>query len=199
MRATTTYSKGTPIVDQLTRAGIDPHHLMGVVLTHAHWDHVSGVDDLRDVPVFVTQKELDFIRSDNVAAALIHGFGSLAYKVYDFPDGPFLGFERSYDLFGDGSVVIVPAGGHTPGSVIAFVTMPEGRRYALIGDIAWQSEGVDIPAERPWLLRKLADVDEDAVRTVLVRLHQLKARYTDLAIVPAHDERVWATLPTLGI
>ncbi len=197
MRAFTTYGKGTPIVDQLTAAGIDPHHLMGVLLTHAHWDHVSGLDDFRDLPVFVSQTELDFIHSGDLAVSLIHSFGELKYQVYGFPSGPYLGFEQSDDFFGDGSVVVVAAGGHTPGSVIVFVTLPEGRRYAFIGDEVWQKEGVELPAERPWLTRRMADKDDARVRTVVVRLHMLKERFPDLVIVPAHDERVWATLPAL--
>jgi hypothetical protein len=58
-------------------------------------------------------------------------------------------------------------------------------------------EGVEIPAERPWLARRLADVNDEQVRTVVVRLHMLKDRFPELVVVPAHDERVWATLPTL--
>ncbi len=201
-RALTTYTKGTPVADQLAAAGIDPHGFAGIVLTHAHWDHVSGLDDLRGVPVFVCQKELDFIRSGDSASRLIRSFGALPYKVYDFPSGPYLGFDQSYDFFGDGSVVLVPAGGHTPGSIIAFVTLPEDagsrRRYALVGDIVWQREGVELPAERPWITRQIADQDEEQVRTVVVRLHMLKERFPDLVIVPTHDERVWNTLPTLS-
>jgi N-acyl homoserine lactone hydrolase len=197
-RLLTKYTKGTPVADQLIASGLDPHQLMGIVLTHAHWDHVSGLDDLRGVPVFVTKEELDFIHSGDVASALIRSFGELPYKVYGFPGGPYMGFDRSYDVFGDGSVVIVPAGGHTPGSVIAFITLPDRRRYALVGDIVWQREGVEIPAERPWVARRIADKDDDQVRTVVVRLHMLKERFPDLIIVPAHDSRVWDTLPTLS-
>ncbi len=49
---------------------------------------------------------------------------------YDFRSGPYLGFAESHDVYGDGSVVIALAGGHTTGSVIVFVTLPSGRRYA---------------------------------------------------------------------
>jgi N-acyl homoserine lactone hydrolase len=196
-RLLTKYSKTVAIADQLAAAGIDPHRLMGIVLTHAHWDHVSGIDDMRDVPVLVTQNEHDFIFSGDPATALIRTFGSLSYQIYGFPNGPYLGFEQSYDMFGDGSVVLVPAGGHTPGSVIAFITLPGGRRYALVGDIVWQREGVEIPAERPWLARRMADKDDAQVRAVVVKLHMLRERFPELVIVPAHDERVWAALPAL--
>jgi N-acyl homoserine lactone hydrolase len=191
------YTKGTPAADQLAAAHIDVQKLMGVVLTHSHWDHTSGLEDLRGVPVMVPQKELDFIRSGDVAAELTKSFGDLNYKVFGFPSGPYLGFEESYDVFGDGSVVLVAAGGHTPGSVIAFITLPSGKRYALVGDIVWQREGVEIPAERPWVARKIADKDEERVRTVVVRLHMLKERFPELVIVPAHESRVWDGLPAL--
>jgi glyoxylase-like metal-dependent hydrolase (beta-lactamase superfamily II) len=196
-RAVTKYTKGTPVADQLAAAHIDPKSLMGIVLTHAHWDHVSGLEDLRGVPVMVPERELDFIRSGDMASDLVRSFGDLDYKVYGFPSGPYLGFEESYDVFGDGSVVLVAAGGHTPGSVIAFLTMPDGRRYAFVGDIVWQREGVEIPTERPWLARRMADKDEERVRTVVVRLHMLAHRFPELVIVPAHDTRVWDTLPQL--
>jgi len=68
-----------------------------------------------------------------------------------------------------------------------------------VGDIVWQKEGVQIPAERPWLARKAVDKDEARVRTVIVRLHMLQERFPGLVIVPAHDERVWAKLPSLAL
>jgi glyoxylase-like metal-dependent hydrolase (beta-lactamase superfamily II) len=197
MRMTTRYEKEPTVAEQLQAAGIEPSKLAGVVLTHAHWDHVSGVEDLAGVPVWVSAAEREFIRSRDPGAALAHSFGELPYRVYDFPDAPYLGFERSYDVFGDGAVVLVPAPGHSPGSIIGFVTLPSGQRYALVGDLVWQHEGIDIPAERPWISRRLVDQDEAAVRALIVRLHQLKQALPDLVIVPAHDRRVWDALPSL--
>ena len=50
----------------------------------------------------------------------------LNWKVFDFEGGPYLGFARSHDVYGDGSVACVPAPGHTPGRIIVFVTLPAG-------------------------------------------------------------------------
>ncbi len=195
MQVTSKYEKGTPAADQFEDAGFDPAQLLGVVLTHAHWDHVSGMEDLRAVPVWLPQAELDFIRGGDKNSALIRGFGELAYKVYGFPDGPYLGFDSSFDVFKDGSVVIVPAPGHTPGSVIGFITLASEQRYALIGDLAWQKEGVEIPAERPWLPRRLIGENDANVRRALVLMHRLQTAVPNLTIVPAHDQRVLDTLP----
>ena len=198
MRATSKYEKEPTVAEQLRKAGLDPSKLTGIVLTHAHWDHVSGIEDLPGVPVWVNQAEMDFINSGDRATALVRSFGALPYKIYDFSGGPYLGFEHSYDVFGDGAVVLVPAPGHTPGSIIAFITPTSGVHYALVGDLVWQAEGVNIPAERPWLSRKLVDHDEAQVRELIVKMHQLKQAMPDLVIVPAHDRRVWDTLPKLG-
>lgn len=195
MQLLTQYEKGTPVAEQLHAAGIEPDGLAGIVLTHSHWDHVGGIPDLEGVPVWVNQEELDFIRDGGPASALLRSFGTLPYHVYGFPDGRYLGFDQSYDVFGDGAVVVVPAPGHTPGSIIAFVNLPSGRRYALIGDLVWQKEGIELPAERPWLTRSLADFDPEAVRRGIVHMHQLEKAIPSLVIVPAHDSRVLDSLP----
>lgn len=198
MQQTARYEKEPTVATQLLGAGITLASLTGVVLTHAHWDHVSGLVDLPNVPVFVPQAELDFINSGDPASALAREIGTKNYKVYEFEGGPYLGFDKSHDVFGDGSVVLVPAPGHTPGSIFAFITTSSGQRYVLIGDTAWQAEGVDLPAERPWLSRMLVDNDPEGVRTLLVKLHQLKEAMPDLIVVPAHDRRVWEKLPQLS-
>src|SRR5262245_15310382 len=197
MRQTTRIEKERTVAEQLEAAGVSPRNVKGVILTHAHWDHVSGLEDLRGVPVWVNKEELEFIRSGNVLTALARKIGTQDYRVYQFSGGPYLGFDKSYDFFGDGSIVIVPAPGHTPGSIFAFITTTSGERYVLVGDTAWQIEGIELPAERPWLSRTLVDSDADKVRGLLVQLHVLKKAMPDLIIVPAHDRRIWERLPSL--
>lgn len=124
-------------------------------------------------------------------------FGALDYRLIDFEGPAYGGFPVSHDVFGDGSVVVVPAGGHTPGSVVIFVRTAE-RDVALIGDLAWQQEGVNIPAERPWISRDMVDQEAGGVRASLVLLHQLQQANPGLLIVPSHDRRVTSTLPRLA-
>jgi glyoxylase-like metal-dependent hydrolase (beta-lactamase superfamily II) len=197
IRQTTRIGKERTVAEQLAAAGISPHSLKGVILTHAHWDHVSGLDDLRGVALWVNKEELEFIQSGVALTALARQIGTQDYRVYEFSGGPYLGFAKSHDFFGDGSIILVPAPGHTPGSIFAFITTSSGERYVLVGDTAWQIEGVELPAERPWLSRSLVDSDAGKVRGLLVRLHTLKKAMPGLTVVPAHDRRIWERLPGL--
>ena len=100
-------------------------------------------------------------------------------------------------MYGDGSIVVVPAFGHTPGSVIIFVTLYDGTRYAFVGDVVWQLEGITQREARPWITRRRADTDAEANSENLLRLAALRERLPDLIIVPAHDMRAFAQMPKL--
>lgn len=195
LRATTSYEKEQTVAEQLAAAKVPLEDISRIVLTHAHWDHVSGIPDLDGVQIMVSQEEAAFIESDDPMAALVHSFENLPIAPLNYREGPYLGFPNSFDVFGDGSVVMVPAPGHTPGSTITFVHTEDGKHYALVGDLVWQKEGIDLPAERPWLPRMLVDEDPAAVRGQIVHMHRLQQMWPDLVIVPAHDRRVWDSLP----
>jgi glyoxylase-like metal-dependent hydrolase (beta-lactamase superfamily II) len=100
-------------------------------------------------------------------------------------------------VYGDGSIVVVPAPGHTPGSVIIFVTLHDGTRYAFVGDLVWQMEGINERKERPRFSRTLVDLDAAGTRENLLHIIAIKKRIPELIIVPAHDMRAMADLPTL--
>lgn len=198
MQKLTTYGKGKPAAAQLSAAGIDPHKLAGIILTHAHWDHVSGLDGFEGVPVMVDSAEMNFIGEKTRNTELLNSFKDINYKQYEFEGGPYLGFARSHDVYGDGSVVIVPSPGHTPGSVVVFVTLPMGMRYALLGDLVWQTEDVEIPSERPWPVRRLLGEDDAEVRENIARVNAISKKFPRIQMLPAHDARAFRIVPNLS-
>lgn len=198
-RAMTSFERGRSAAEQLDAAGYDRKALRAILLTHAHWDHVSGVPDFPDTPVWVTAEEHRYIGEGGMVTALARSFTGVRYEEYAFEGGAYLGFAKSHDVYGDGAIVVVPAPGHTPGSVIVFLTPSSGKRYALVGDLAWQREGITEREERPWLLRFLADADPSGVRDGLLRMAAIAARFPELTLVPAHEARGFADMPSLHV
>jgi len=72
--------------------------------------------------------------------------------------------------------------------------VPSGKRYAFIGDLTWQLDGIRRRVERPWLMRKLADSDPAQVRQALLRVIALAGL---MQIVPAHDVHAHDGIPDL--
>jgi glyoxylase-like metal-dependent hydrolase (beta-lactamase superfamily II) len=195
--AITSYTRTQSAAELLDAAHYDRSALRGVVLTHAHWDHSSGLGELAGTPVWVPAAERRFIAEGGWITAVARGQGVTQFTEYAFEGGPYLGFPASHDVYGDGAIVIVPAPGHTPGSVLVFLNLPDGTRYALLGDLVWQREGITEREERPWVQRTLGDVDPAAVRDAITKVAALSARLPQLVLVPAHDQRGFAQLPTL--
>jgi glyoxylase-like metal-dependent hydrolase (beta-lactamase superfamily II) len=195
-RLVTRYTKGRPVAEQLRANGYDFSQLT-VLLTHAHWDHASGLSDLHGVRVLVTEAERRFIDDGGFLTASARAAADVRWETYGFEGGTYLGFPSHHDIHGDGAIVIVPAPGHTPGSVIVFVNTP-AQRYAFIGDLTWQREGILEREERPWPQRAVGDFDAAAVRSELSTVNALSLRFPEIEIVPAHDARAYRSLPMLG-
>lgn len=187
------YETSRTAAEQLDASGYDRTRLLGVLVTHSHWDHVSGLGALR-VPVWMNAPERDYAAKDPDGAVFRSISAGLEIHEYAFPGPAYLGFPASFDVHGDGSVVIALAGGHTLGSVVVFVAVPEGRRYAFIGDLTWQLDGIRRRVERPWLMSKLADSDAEQVRQGLLRAIALS---DVMQVVPAHDGSAYAGIPLL--
>lgn len=126
------YRATATVAAQLDAGDYDRSRLLGVLVTHSHWDHVSGLGDLR-VPIWINSGEVRYAAED--PDGKVFRIVSAGHEIHEYAfDGPpYLGFPSSFDVHGDGSVVLALAGGHTTGSVVVFVTVPSGTRYAFIG------------------------------------------------------------------
>jgi glyoxylase-like metal-dependent hydrolase (beta-lactamase superfamily II) len=180
-----------PARDQLARGGLPP--ISRIILSHSHWDHASGVVDFPQAEVWLSKEELGFIRGGNAWPSQV-GDPAIRWRTIAFQPKPYRGFPESLDLYGDGTVVLVPQFGHTPGSVGMFVTTSSGRRFFFCGDTVWSAAA--IPQGRPkfWLAGLLADSDGARTKAEIERMRALLKADPGLTIVPAHDSRVQARL-----
>ena len=185
-----------PLPEMLRRAGEDPAKLRWAILSHVHLDHAGGLMDLPRLPVLMTREELLFA---NDSAAQAKGYVLAAYTkalpnpaapTLQFDPKPYETFDESADLYHDGSVVVVPLRGHTPGSVGIFVNLSPTRRFFYVGDSVDDEGSVEDRVAKTLLLR---DSDNDPVlaNQIVSKLSQLHETVPGLAIIPAHGRSAY--------
>ncbi len=187
-RAALDYQSDLALGNWLGRLGNPP--IAFVLLTHLHWDHTSGLGDMQKPLVLMAPEEKDLLealRPDDFTTGMRHHFAEARVEAIAWNGEPWGEFEHSHDVFGDGSVILLPLPGHTHGSTGVLLNHVEGRRLLFIGDATWSLDGVRLPSHRPAAARELVDMDDEAMERTLGRLHRLANSDRELIIVPAHD------------
>jgi len=180
---------GTPAADQLKDIGKDVGDVKNVVVTHMHADHIGGIEDFPNAALWVARSEWE---SADERTALgkpdTSPFANhAAVKLVEFtgtqPYGPFPGHV---DLFDDGSVILIPAAGHTPGHVAVMVNLPSGS-FLFTGDCAWIDRHWTGPELKSSLVRSLLEDDWERNWSNQWRIHEWAAAYPELTVVAGHE------------
>jgi len=181
----------SPLPQRLRQIGEDPAKLRWAILSHVHLDHAGGLMDLPPMPVLLTQEELQFANDPQVQAqgyviaVHVQKFPPIAAPTLKFDPVPYETFDESADLYSDGSVVVVPLRGHTPGSLGIFVNLSPERRLFYVGDAVDDERGF---RERVGKSMILLDSDNAGKMAdeIVGRLTDLHEKVPGLAILPAH-------------
>ena len=125
---------------QLEKVGFSAGDVKIVITSHSHLDHIGNIEMFPDAIHVIQKKELyqawwpeKFQRGG-------------AHVVADYDDArDFTYFELNgdYDLFGDGSVVIVSTPGHTLGHQSVKVRMNDTGTVILTQDAVWIKENLE--------------------------------------------------------
>ncbi|RZI85963.1 MAG: MBL fold metallo-hydrolase [Rubrivivax sp.] len=178
---------------QLDQAGVPP--VERIYLSHAHWDHASGLVDFPQAQVWTAAEEQEAIHAGiGKSWPSQVGAKSIQWQRLAFKPQPYQGFERSLDVFSDGTVVLVPLFGHTPGSIGMFLTTDSGKRFFFCGDAVWRAEAVQSGSPKFWLASLIVDNDAPMTQRSIEQMRELTKRDPALVIVPAHDEKVQSAL-----
>lgn len=185
-----------PARTQLDQAGIP--RIERIFLSHAHWDHASGLGDFPEAVVWASPEELTVVEH---AAPGLGGswpsqvsLKSIRWQTLDFKPQPYKGFDRSIDVFADGSVVLVPMFGHTPGSIGMFVTVGSGKRFFFCGDAVWRADALKDGSPKFWPASLIVDKDRAQTQHTIEQMRELVRQDPELVVVPAHDDTVQAGL-----
>ena len=182
--------------DLLRRVGEDPAKVRWVILSHVHLDHAGGLMDLPQMPVLLTREELQFANDPEAQAkgftiaAHTQKFPPVGAPTLKFDATPYETFDESADLYKDGSVVVVPLRGHTPGSVGIFVNLSPTRRLFYAGDAVDDERGFEERVGKSVILRD-SDNDVTLANQIVGRLSELHEKVPGLAIIPAHGRSAY--------
>lgn len=136
---------------QLDAAGVSPADITYLALSHAHWDHTANANQFTSATWLVRQAQLDaMLPDDPPEVAQPSTFAALRGSRQVVVDG-------RYDVFGDGSVVLLPTPGHTPGHQSLYVRLANTGGVVLSGDL------YHYPEERT--LNRLPTADADVEQT----------------------------------
>jgi glyoxylase-like metal-dependent hydrolase (beta-lactamase superfamily II) len=183
------YKKLTALADVLARDNPCPGRALTIIPSHLHWDHAGGIEDIPGAEVLVQLNE----RKQALSAGTAQGFlpseidaKSIKWRALVFTNKAYEQYRQSFDVFGDGSLVLVPMAGHTAGSVGLFLTMGDERSF-FTGDTSWALEGITRPAHKFFAMRSKADLDPARLDGELAGIHRLMLRDPKLIVIPAHD------------
>jgi N-acyl homoserine lactone hydrolase len=171
----------------MDRLGYAVGDVRTAILSHLHQDHVGGLAELSHADIVVSKDEWDTL------ARPLPELRGLMRRHIDLPglrwrritpeptgDPGLAPFRSCHDLFGDGSLVVLPTAGHTPGSVSLLVRRPGRPPLMMVGDLSYDAHLLEA-GHMPGVgsRRRLRDA------TAMV--NELRRRHPGLAILPAHD------------
>ncbi|WP_428097356.1 N-acyl homoserine lactonase family protein [Candidatus Rariloculus sp.] len=125
-----TMSATQPLRPQLEAAGYSPDDVTYFALSHYHSDHTANANDFAGATWIVQEAERDFMFADDPDAIInTESFGELGDAETVILD------NEDFDVFGDGSVIVMATPGHTPGHQVVAVTLANSGTIVLGGDL----------------------------------------------------------------
>ena len=119
-----------PLTESLKEIGVAPADIQHFAMSHSHGDHSGNANLFAASTLYMQAPEYDAVfgpepqKYNFIAANFEKLRGSKVVKL-----------NGDHDVFGDGSVLLKPAPGHTPGHQVLVVRLPKTGPVMLSGDM----------------------------------------------------------------
>ena len=143
-----------PIKLQLAEAGYSPTDITYIALSHYHYDHTANANEFSNATWLVRQNEHDSMFANQPPGVTRPS----TYAVLRNNKTSIINTDE-YDVFGDGTVIIKAAPGHTPGHQVLFL------KLRITGNIVLSGDLYHYPEEKTLDRVPVFDFNEDQTRS----------------------------------
>lgn len=171
----------------LAANGFSATDIRTAVISHLHFDHVGGIAHIPQADLLVSAPEWaqlsepyperEWILREHI------NIPRAKWRPFDYQptDDPlFDDFEGVFDVAGDGSMILLPTPGHTPGSLSMLVRRDGWYPILLVADLAYEA-GLMEQGTFP------GTGDKAVLKASYEKVRRLKDKLPALAVVTSHD------------
>lgn len=156
---------GKPLASQLASAGYRPSDVTHLAFSHYHWDHTAAANLFAGATWLVSKLEHDaMLRAEPPGGTRPETYSALK------DSRPIIIDADEHDVFGDGSVIIKQAHGHTEGHMLLYVKLAKTGGVVLSGDL------YHYPAERTLNRLPTFEVSEEQTKAAREELERFLTR-----------------------
>ena len=172
-----------PLIESLKEIGVTPADIPHFALSHHHGDHSGNANYFAGSTVYIQSAEYEAVfgpepQKYNVAVA---NFANLR-------NAKFVKLNGDHDVFGDGSVLIKSAPGHTVGHQVLVVRLPQTGPVILSGDM--------VHLEYSWKYGVVPSFNYDVAQSMrTMDAMREYARQTGAKLWVNHDREQHASIP----
>jgi len=120
------------LAKQLEELQVSPAEIRFVAFSHMHFDHVGNANLFTSSILLIQEAEYRAAFGSEAERSVSSEVAALYAKLKDNETQQLKG---DHDVFGDGSVMLLAAPGHTPGHQVLFLKLPKRGAVVLSGDL----------------------------------------------------------------
>jgi N-acyl homoserine lactone hydrolase len=185
----TAYMK-KPLAESLKEIGVAPADIRYFAMSHSHGDHSGNANLFHAATLYMQEAEYDAVFGPEPQK-----FNFIAANFEQLRNSRVVKLNGDHDVFGDGSVLIKSAPGHTPGHQVLVVRLPRTGPVMLSGDMvhlqySWENRVVpSFNFDAGWSLRSIDRLKDYAQKTgTRLWINHDKEQHASIPKSPAYVE-----------
>jgi N-acyl homoserine lactone hydrolase len=170
------------LVAQLKSLDLTPRDVNYLAFSHFHWDHTGNANEFTNATWIINKREL----SAALATPTPDGVMPQTFSTYKTAKTQLI--DGDQDVFGDGTVRILAAPGHTAGHQVLELQLPKTGTVILSGDL------YHLRANRQFMRVPLGNASRADTLASMNRIETI-AKNTKARFIVQHDPQDFQALP----